>query len=135
MEPIVKCRDCRGEGIKPGPRACTRCNGEGKIAIGASPALTALANAIDIVRSRSRSSGEEITVLELVEEAIDHLEAAASDDPAERDPGRVGLAYAALRHARNRLASEQAVQELLAAEVDRLTSAPTERPPAIAEAE
>lgn len=28
-EPIVKCRRCRGEGVVPGPLACSTCNGEG----------------------------------------------------------------------------------------------------------
>ncbi len=28
-EPIVKCKNCHGEGIKPGPRACRMCKGIG----------------------------------------------------------------------------------------------------------
>lgn len=28
-EPIVKCKNCRGDGIKPGPRVCGMCKGIG----------------------------------------------------------------------------------------------------------
>lgn len=28
-EPIVKCKNCRGNGIKPGPRVCRMCKGIG----------------------------------------------------------------------------------------------------------
>lgn len=29
LEPIVKCRACRGEGVRPGPKACLVCKGIG----------------------------------------------------------------------------------------------------------
>ncbi len=28
-EPIVKCKNCQGNGIKPGPRICRMCKGVG----------------------------------------------------------------------------------------------------------